>query len=394
VNRRQFLGHAFAFSAACLASLFGVMLAGCSRESNQQSSPIQSPYQTAPIGADDDHVLNVYNWSDFIDPSVIGAFEKEFGIKVHYDVYVSNETMEAKLLAGHSHYDIAVPSGAFFEREVGAGVYQKLDAALLPNLKNLDAGAARATAVYDPGNRYGVDYMWLVTTGVGYDVDKITSRLPGAPLDSWRLVFDPKVVANFKDCGVSLLDSPEDVLAASLAFLGKDPNSESTEDLRAVESVWMSIRPYVRYFDSGQYFKDLANGDLCLAVGWSGDIAQARLRANEAGRKVQIGYSLPIEGSISIVDVLAIPADAPHPRNAHIFINYLLRPDVAAKNAAAVTYASGVEGSVALLSAALRNDPAVYPPLQLRGRLVAARAKSPEFTRAMLRTWTRFKTGE
>ncbi len=293
-------------------------------------------------------------------------------------MYESNEMMEVKLLAGHTNYDVVVPGGSFFERELKAGVYQKLDKNLLPNLKNLDPEAVRTTAIYDPGNQYGVDYMWLVSVGLGYDTSKIRKRLPDAPLDSWRLILDPAVVAKFQDCGVSVLDSPDDVVGAALAYLGKDPNSESLADLKSAEEVLLAIRPYIRHLDSTQYVTDLANGEICLSLGWSGDIVLARLRSHEAGKGLSIGYSIPKEGSLSIVDVFAIPADAPHPANAHLLINYLLRPDVAAKNTTAVNYATGVAGSAALVSEALRNDTAVYPLADARARLKPMRARSQE----------------
>lgn len=377
---------------ACIA----LTLSACSKGSNPLPghTPSSSPGAAASTAGGSDKVLNVFNWADFIDPSVLSDFEREFGIKIHYDVYDSNEMMEAKLLAGHADYDVVVPGGAFFAKEVSAGVYQKLDKALLPNLKNLDPGAVQATAIYDPGNRYGVDYMWLVTTGLGYDVTKIKSRLADAPLESWRLILDPTVAAKFQDCGISVLDAPQDVLSAALAYLGKDPNSESLDDLKSAEQVLLAIRPYIRYVDSSRYVEDLANGEICLALGWSGDVVQARLRAKEAGKAAAIVYVIPREGSISIADALAIPSDAPHPENAHLFINYLLRPQVAAKNAAATSYASGVADSVGLLSEPSRSDPAVYPAPQVRARLVAMRAKSQEFTRALMRMWTRFKTGQ
>jgi putrescine transport system substrate-binding protein len=372
-------------------------MAACSGSSDSPAAASSTAATAAAPGtqADDaENVLNIYNWSDFIDRSIVSDFEKESGIKVHYDVYETNEMMEVKLLSGHTNYDIVVPGGSFFEREVKAGVYRKLDKSLLPDLKNLDPDAASATAVYDPGNQYGVDYTWLISVGMGYDADKVKARVAEAPLDSWRLIFDPKVVSKLQECGVSVLDSPDDVVGSALAYLGKDPNSESAEDLASAEQVLQAIRRYIRYVDSTRYVADLANGDLCLALGWSGDIAQARHRAREAGNAVTIGYSVPREGALSIVDVLAIPADAPHQRNAHRFINYLLRPDVAAKNAMAITYASGVAGSVALMSESLRDDPAVYPPPEARARLVPMRARSQEFTRSLMRMWTRFKTGQ
>jgi putrescine transport system substrate-binding protein len=372
----------------CLLGPLASLAAACSGN----SAP--PPLASTTAAAAPDNVLNVYNWSDFIGPSIISDFEKESGIKVHYDVYESNEMMEVKLLSGHTNYDIVVPGGSFFEREVKAGVYRKLDKSLLPNLKNLDPGAVLATAVYDPGNQYAVDYTWLISVGMGYELAKLKARLPDAPLESWRLMFDPRFLAKLQDCGVSVLDSPDDVVGSVLAYLGKDPNSESPEDLASAEKVLRTIRPYIRYIDSTRYVADLANGDICLALGWSGDVAQARRRAMEAGHAVSIGYSVPKEGALSIVDVIAIPADAPHARNAHVFIDYLLRPDVAAKNAAAITYASGVAGSVPLVSEAMRNDGAVYPAPEARARLVPMRARSQDFTRSLMRMWTRFKTGE
>lgn len=376
------------FGARWLLGSLVSLVAACSGNSNPP------PEGSTTAATASENVLNVYNWSDFIGPSIVGDFEKESGIKVHYDVYETNEMMEVKLLSGHTNYDIVVPGGSFFEREVKAGVYRKLDKSLLPNLKNLDPGAARATAVYDPGNQYGVDYTWLISVGMGYDLDKVKARLPDAPLESWRLMFDTKVLSKLRDCGISVLDSPDDVVGSVLAYLGKDPNSESPGDLASAEDVLRAIRPYIRYVDSTRYVADLANGDLCLALGWSGDVAQARRRAMEAGHAMRIGYSIPKEGALSIVDVMAIPADAPHPKNAHRFIDYLLRPEVAAKNAAAITYASGVAGSVALLTEAMRSDTAVYPAPEARARLVPMRARSQDFTRSLMRTWTRFKTGK
>ena len=385
------------FRARWLVGSVASVIAACSGGPGTPT-PVSATSATAAlprVQADEsENVLNVYNWSDYIGPSIVSDFEKESGIKVHYDVYETNEMIEVKLLSGHTNYDIVVPGGSFFEREVKAGVYRKLDKSLLPGLKNLDPGAARATAVYDPGNQYGVDYTWLISVGMGYDVNKVKARLTDAPLESWRLMFDPKLLSKLQDCGVSVLDSPDDVVGSVLAYLGKDPNSESLEDLSVAADVLHAIRPYLRYVDSTRYVADLANGELCLALGWSGDIAQARQRANEAGKAVTIGYSLPREGALSIVDVIAIPTDAPHPKNAYRFIDYLLRPDVAAKNAAAISYASGVAGAVALVSESLRNDSAVYPPPEARARLVPMRPRSQEFTRSLMRMWTRFKTGQ
>jgi putrescine transport system substrate-binding protein len=376
-----------------LGACLGLAIASCSV--GTKPPPDQSTDASAATGASIgvEKVLNVYNWTDYIDPSVVAAFEKEYGIKVNYDVYDSNDELETKLLTGHANYDVVVPGAAFLERGIKAGVYRKLDKALLPNLKNLDPEAIVGMAVYDPGNLYAVDYTWLTTTGVGYDVAKIRARLADAPVDSWRMFYDPAVLARFQDCGVSVVDAPDDVISTVLFFLGKDPNSESPEDLKAAERVLLAIRPYVRYVDSTRYVADLVNGELCVALAWSGDITQARDRAQEAGKLVQLAYSIPKEGTVSLFDVLAIPADAPHVTNAHLFINYLLRPDVAASNSNATKYANPVPASIALLSPGLSSDTGVYPPPQVRARLAPQRAKSPEFTRLMNRTWTRFKTG-
>lgn len=349
--------------------------------------------QDAAAPADSDRVVNLYNWGDYIDPSVIPAFEKEYGIRVTYDVYDSDEILETKLLAGHSRYDIVVPSAYFLEHEIKAGVYRKLDKRRLPNLKNVDPEVATGLAAYDPGNQYAVGYMWLSTTGIGYNVAEIRARMSDAPVDSWRMFFDPAVLARFQDCGVAMLDAPINVVGAALAYLGKNPNSESPQDLAAVEKLLYAVRPYIRSINSAQYYGDLANADLCLVLGWSGDIILSRERAKEAGKSVALAFSIPREGTVSNFDVLAIPAGAAHPDNAYLFINYLLRPDVAAKNTNALMYANSVmTASLPLLDPAVRNDPAVYPPPQVRAKLVPSRAKSPAYTRLLMHMWTRFKS--
>jgi putrescine transport system substrate-binding protein len=229
---------------------------------------------------------------------------------------------------------------------------------------------------------------------VGYDPAKVDARLPGAPVDSLKLFYEPAVLARFKDCGVSVLDAPTEVVASVLYYLGRNPNSESPDDLKAAETVLMGMKPYLRYVHSSRYITDLANGDICLAFGWSGDVKQAHDRAREAGNGIDVRYNIPKEGAISNYDMLAIPKDAPHPHNAHLFINYLLRPDVAARNTNLVKYANSVAASLPMVDAAVRNDPGVYPPPEVRAKLVPERAKSPEFTRLLTRTWTRFKTGQ
>jgi putrescine transport system substrate-binding protein len=350
------------------------------------------PAAHGPRASESEKVLNVYNWSDYIQPAVIADFQKETGIRVNYDVFDSNEILETKLLTGHTNYDIVVPSGAFLERQLQADIYQKLDKALLPNLENVDPQVARAAAVYDPGNQYSVDYMWI-TSGVGYNTAAIRARMPDAPVDSWRMLFDPAVVSKFRDCGVSILDAPSEVVGTVLLFLGRNPNSNSPEDLKAAMVALKAIRPYVRYVDASRYIDNLANGDICLVMGWSGDIKQAHDRAHDAGKGVDIAYSIPREGAIANYDVLAIPADAPHVRNAHLFINFLLRPDIAARNSNLIKYANSVVPSIEPLDPAVVNDPGVYPPPEVRARLVPERPRPADYQRLLTRAWTRFKTG-
>ena len=387
-----------------VALVLAALAAGCA----QQKSPGPASSGASPAGAassssgspaaasasptDREKVLNVYNWSDYTDPTVIPAFEKEYGIKVNYDVYDSNEVLETKLLAGHTGYDIVVPSASFLQRQIQAGVFQKLDKDRLPNLKNLDPEIVQLLQVNDPGNQYGVDYLWG-TSGVGYNVDKIAVALPQAPIDSFGMFYDPKVVSHFKNCGVSILDAPDEVVGTVLLYLGRDPNSERPEDLKAAERVLLSIRPYVRYINSSKYIDDLANGDICLALGWSGDVAQARIRAQEAGNNVKVRYNIAREGAIMFFDMLSIPADAPHPRNAHLFINYLLRPEVAAKNSVTSHFATPNAAAYPLIDPAVYHDPGLYPLGAQHAHLVANAAHSQTYTRELNRVWTRFKTG-
>ena len=351
-----------------------------------------TPGTAAAATTDAEKVLNVYNWSDYIDPSVVPAFEKEYGIKVNYDVYDSNEMVETKLLEGKSGYDIVVPSASFMQRQIQAGVFQKLDKSLIPNLKNLDPDITHRLEVNDPGNQYGVNYLWG-TSGVGYNVEQIAQAMPNAPVDSLAMFYDPKVIKNFQKCGVSILDAPDDIVGTALIYLGKDPNSEAPEDLKAAEKVLLAIRPYIRYVSSSKYIEDLANGELCLALGWSGDVEQARLRATEAGKNVKIKYNLPKEGGVMFFDMLTIPADAPHPKNAHLFINYLLQPQIAAKNASTAHYATSINEAFSLMDPAVYNDRSVFPNDSQKAHLYVDASHSTAYMRDLNRTWTRFKTG-
>ena len=380
------------FGAVCL----GVLLAGCGggagppAHGGDAAQPGASGARTA---GEEDKVLNVYNWSDYVEPGVLEEFTRKTGIKVNYDVFDANEVLETKLLTGHTNYDVVVPSAPFLQRQIKAGVFQKLDKSQLPNLKNLDPAMLKEIAVYDPGNEHSVPYMW-VTSGPGYNVAKIKERMPDAPVDSLRMFYDPAVVSRFKDCGVSVLDAPSEVVGTVLLFLGKDPKSESAEDLKAAETVLLDIRPYLRYVHSSRYIDDLANGETCLALGWSGDVKQARDRAKDAGKGIEVKYAIPREGTIMNFDMLAIPADAPHPHNAHLFINYLLEPDVAARNSNLVKYANINTASTSMLVEAVKGDPNIYPPPDVQAKLVPEPPRSQEYQRLLTRSWTRFKTGK
>ncbi len=385
--------------AGLMGLLAATMLVGCGKKAEYSSSaakPAETAGTEAPAAgpaSNEEKVVNVYNWSDYIDPKTLEAFTKETGIKVNYDVFDSNEVLQTKLLAGNTGYDVVVPSASFLELQIKAGVFQKLDKSKLPNWKNLDADILKRVALHDPGNQYAVNHMWG-TDALGYNIDKIKAIDPNAPLDSWNMLFDPKEAAKFKDCGISVLDAPDEVIGVALAYLGKDPNSEKAEDLKAAEDLLMKIRPYIRMIHSSQYIDALANGEICLSLGWSGDILQSKSRAEEAKQGVKIGLSVPKEGTIIWFDMYAIPADAPHPDNAHAFINYMMRPEVAAANSNFVHYANGNAASVPLIDPAVHNDPGVYPPKETMDKLFPNLARTAEFTRQMNRTWTRFTTGK
>jgi putrescine transport system substrate-binding protein len=377
-----------------LTLLGALCLTGCGRGQQAAQIPVATVpgIRPAPAAAEE-KVLNVYNWSDYIDPTLVPAFEKEYGVKVNYDVFDSNEVLETKLLAGHTGYDVVVPSASFLERQIKAGVFQKLDKALLPNLKNLDPDITQRIAVHDPGGEYGVNYFWG-TSGVGYNEAKVKAAMPDAPVDSFAMIYDPNVVKNFAKCGVSILDAPDEVIGTVLIYLGKNPNSEAPEDLKAAEKVLRSIRPYVRQINSSKYIEDLANGDICLALGWSGDVGQARSRAAEAGKNVTVRYNIPKEGAVMFFDMLAIPADAAHPKNAHLFIDYLLRPEVAARNSSSMHYATANAAAYGLIDPAVLKDRGIYPAPEQKTHLYPNAARSQAYTREMNRTWTRFKTGQ
>ncbi len=372
-----------------MALAAALLLASCGRQPAAPSSDSSTPAGTA---TEADKVVNVYNWSDYIDPTIVPAFEKEYGIKVNYDVFDSNEVLETKLLSGHTGYDVVVPSASFMQRQIQAGVFQKLDKSLLPNLKNLDPDITHRIEAHDPGNQYGVNYLWG-TSGVGYNEAQIASAMPNAPVDSFAMFYDPNVIRNFQKCGVSILDAPDEMVGTVLLYLGRNPNSEALEDLQAAEKVLLAIRPYVRYINSSKYIEDLANGELCLAHGWSGDVGQAERRAADAGRSFRIRYNVAKEGAVMNFDMLAIPADAPHPKTGHLLIDYMLRPDVAAKNSSTMHYPTGNAAAYKLVDPAVYKDPEVYPSEAQKAHMYPNASHSLAYTRELNRTWTRFKTG-
>jgi len=337
--------------------------------------------------------VNFYNWSNYMAPGVLEDFTKETGIKVTYDTFDANETVETRLLAGKSGYDVVVPTAYFLQRQIAANIFQKLDKSKLPNLANAWPEVTKRLAIYDPGNAFAANYMWG-TTGIGYNIKKVQDILgPDAKLDSWSAVFVPENLAKFKDCGIHMLDSADDILPAALNYLGLDPNSTKQADLEKAAELVSKVRPYVRKFHSSEYLNALATGEICFVVGWSGDIKQAQSRAAEAKNGVEIGYAIPKEGAQMFFDNFAIPADAKNVAEAHELINYLYRPDVAAKNSDFLSYASGNLASQKLIDPKILNDKTIYPDEATLNRLFVITARDPATQRIINRLWTRVKTG-
>ncbi len=340
-----------------------------------------------------DRTVNVYNWSDYIDEEILSEFTAETGIKVVYDVFDSNEVLETKLLAGGTGYDVVVPSGEFLSRQITAGVFQKLDKSKLPNLSNMWDDIAARVAVYDPGNEYSINYMWG-TTGIGYNVGKIKEIMADAPTGSWKLIFDPEIIAKFADCGIHMLDAPVEMIPAALNYLGLNPDSREPDDLKRAEELLMKIRPHIQKFHSSEYINALANGDICIAVGWSGDVLQARDRAAEADNNVEINYTIPTEGAQMWFDQMAIPADSKNVEEAHTFINYIMKAEVAAKASNYVYYANGNKASQPMLNEDVIGDTAIYPDEATVAKLFTKLPYDPKTQRLVTRIWTRVKSGQ
>ena len=338
--------------------------------------------------------LNVYNWSDYIGETTVEDFQKETGITVRYDVYDSNETLDAKLKAGNTGYDIVVPTGSFLGQQIQAGIYQKIDKSKISNYGNIDPQILEALKPFDPTNEYAVPYFWG-TVGIGVDVAKVKERLgENAPINSFDLLFKPENAAKLQDCGISMLDSPSDILPPALKYLGKDPHSKSEEDYAAVEQMLTAVRPYVKYFHSSQYINDLAGGELCAVIGWSGDVFIAQARAEEAGSKAELSYSIPKEGTLLWVDSFAIPKDAKNVNNALKFIDYLNRPQVAANGVNYVTYASPNKAALEFVAPEVKDNPSIYPTDEVKKNLFSDAPVDPELDRLRTRVWTKIKTGQ
>ncbi|MBL8773098.1 MAG: polyamine ABC transporter substrate-binding protein [Phenylobacterium sp.] len=336
--------------------------------------------------------LRIYNWSDYIDPALLTDFTKETGIKVTYDTFDSNEVLETKVLQGGTGYDIVVPSNRNLPRYIQAGAIQPLDKAKLPGLDKLAPDLMAKLGRFDPDGKFAVPYM-QGTIGIGYNEDAVKKRLPGVTIDSWAILFEPANLAKLKDCGVYFLDASEDMFAMALVYLGKDPNSTNPADYAAATDLMLKARPYVRKFHSSEYVDALANGDICAAVGYSGDVLQAKARAEEAKNGVKVAYAVPKEGSEIWFDVFTIPKDAPHPDAAHKFIAFMLRPDIIARASNFTQYANANTAATPLVDEAIRTDPNIYPSSQLSQRLFVSTTRDQALLRDVNRQWTKVLTG-
>ncbi|MEX0970955.1 MAG: polyamine ABC transporter substrate-binding protein [Paracoccaceae bacterium] len=339
-------------------------------------------------------VLNVYNWSDYIAEDTLEKFTAATGIAVNYDVFDSNEVLEAKMLAGNSGYDVVVPTSSFMQRQIAAGVYQPLNRDLLPNLANMDPALMEAAASYDPSNEHSVIYMWG-TTGIGYNAGKVEELLgEDAPTNSWALVFDPANAEKLAACGITLLDAPVEMLPAAMNYLGLDPQSTDAADFEKGAELLMTIRPYIRYFHSSQYINDLANGEVCVSIGWSGDIFIAQARAAEAENGIEIAYVIPDEGALQWFDMLTIPVDAPNPEAAHAFINFIMDAQITADITNYVWYANANAASLPLVEEDITSDPGIFPTPAAKERLWNSVPYDSRLDRAITRLWTTILTGQ
>jgi len=369
---------------AALLCIVASSVVGCGRsDSGKQPGP----------SADGDKVVNLYFWSDYLAPETLASFEKLTGVKVNLSYFDSYETLEARMFAGHSGFDVVLPGTGVFAREIRSGAYLPLDKTRLPNLATLDPAIMAKAALSDPGNAHGVVYMWS-TYGLGYNKKLIAERLPNVPLTSWNLVFDPALAAKLAPCGINFIDDPIAVVQIVLEYLGREPGAPSSHDLADVEQVLLKIRPYVRNIDTSGEINAIANGDICMSLGYSGDFVQANKRAKEAKNGIEVGYVIPQEGSLVGFDVLAIPKDAPHVANAYLLINYLLDPQVIANISNAIGYANASLAATHLLDASVAGNAIIYPTREEQQRLFVQTEVPGEQSRTITRIWQRFKTGE
>lgn len=336
--------------------------------------------------------LNVYNWADYIGEDTLANFEQEFGIKVNYDVYDNSAIVDTKLMAGRSGYDVVLHAASNSAQLIPIGVFLELDKTKLPNWENLDPGLLARVEQFDPGNRYGFPYMWG-TTGFSYNEDMILERMPDAPLNSADLVFDPEIAARFADCGISFLDSSSEVLGMAMVYLGYDANSVKPVELKAAQELLRGVRPHIKYFSSSKSLLDLPAGEICIAQNWSGDYSVASRRAEEAGVEMTLGFNVPKEGSLMWFDVIYIPSDAPNPEGAHVFINYLMRPDVIADISDYTGYGNVNYKATSLVDEEISSNPAIYPDASILERLSVTTNMPPKIERLRNRAWTRIKAG-
>lgn len=341
----------------------------------------------------EDKVLHVYNWADYIGRTTIADFEARTGIKVTYHTYDSNEVLETKLLTGRSGYDVVFPTATVLGRMAKVGVFLELDIDSLPNLANMDPEAMQQLAVHDPGNRHAISYMWG-TTGLGYNPTLVANVLGTETIDSWSAVFEPAFASKLAKCGITMLDAPEDVFEAAEIFLGTDPGNEDPQEMAVAEALISNVRPHVRSFDSSQHLNALAGGEICVALSWSNLMLQARDRGAAATRPVALRYVIPTEGAPLWFDTAAIPADAPHPENAHRFRDFLMEPEVIASISNEIGTANGNAASRPFVAASLRENPSVYPGADVRERLHVSQERSPQYSRELNRAWIRIKTGQ
>jgi len=353
----------------------------------------QESKTAAEAGASEDKVVSVLNWSDYVGDTTIADFEAKSGIKVTYDVFDSNEVLETKLLAGRSGYDVVVPTAPFLERQIKAGVFLPLDKSKLPNLANMDPDIMQRTAAHDPGNQHAITYLWG-TVGIGYNPELVQRALGTDTIDSWSAILDPANAAKLAKCGITMLDAPSDISSTVAIYKGLDANTEKAEDLKVIEDTLMAVRPYIRYFHSSSYINDLASGEICVALGWSGDMLQARDRGAAAAKPVTVRYAIPKEGAINYFDMLAIPADAPHPDNAHAYLNYLMEPEVIAQVTNKTRFANPNAAALPFVDDDIKNDPGIYPGAEVRTRLHPDLVESQEFSRDLNRAWTRIRSGQ